>query len=366
MFGVFFASAGLLIAGLYIESGPTVQNILVVHVSVGGLVGLGFGLMYLPAMDIVPHYFDRRLGLATGIAAAGSGVGQVVLAPVLHLGTKNLGLGSTLLCLAALVASAAAFALLYKLPKDWAEGNGYRGISPSSSRRPSAESMEPSGTEGAVVSSNALGEINAKSSAKTSSAYSLNLLLVSHFLFNIGIFTAFSFTTDRAVLRGLNGGSSSLLLSLMGVSNCFGRVVFGFLLDRFRTQAISLTVSVMVINSVSIISSDFLPDLVGQAIFSTIFGLTFGCYISSVMVVLSLTTASRSNLTNPLGLVLLTAGISSLAGPILAGALYDLTGSHRLGFLSCGGLATLGALLPLTLPIMQRPFRTPNKQCYYV
>ena len=33
---------------------------MVVHVSVGGLVGLGFGLMYLPAMDIVPHYFDRR------------------------------------------------------------------------------------------------------------------------------------------------------------------------------------------------------------------------------------------------------------------------------------------------------------------
>ena len=79
LLGVFFASAGisvlhlvlnrdwfsitfsgLLIAGLYIESGPTVQNILVVHVCVGGLVGLGFGLMYLPAMDIVPHFFDRR------------------------------------------------------------------------------------------------------------------------------------------------------------------------------------------------------------------------------------------------------------------------------------------------------------------
>ena len=47
-------------AGLYIELGPSVQNILVVHISVGGLVGFGFGLMYLPAMDIVPYYFDRR------------------------------------------------------------------------------------------------------------------------------------------------------------------------------------------------------------------------------------------------------------------------------------------------------------------
>ena len=129
----------------------------------------------------------------------------------------------------------------------------------------------------------------------------------------------------------------------------------------------------MVLNSVSIISSDFLPDLAGQAVFSAIFGFTFGCYISSVMVILSLTTASRTSLTTPLGLVLLTAGLSSLAGPILAGALYDLTGSHRfvslhskvpthnstfntrLGFLSCGGVATLGALLPLALTTIQRP-----------
>ena len=57
---IFLYFSGLLISGLYIESGPTVQNILVVHISVGGLVGLGFGLMYLPAMDIVPHYFDHR------------------------------------------------------------------------------------------------------------------------------------------------------------------------------------------------------------------------------------------------------------------------------------------------------------------
>ena len=153
------------------------------------------------------------------------------MAPALHLGTQNLGLGATLLCLAALVSSAAAFALLYKLPRDWAEGNGYRGISPSSSRRPSAESMEPSAPEEPAVSDaplKSLGEVD----SKTFCTCSLQLLLVSHFLFNIGIFTAFSFTTDRAVQRGLNSGSSSLLLSLMGISNCVGRVIFGLLLDR--------------------------------------------------------------------------------------------------------------------------------------
>ena len=102
------------------------------------------------------------------------------------------------------------------------------------------------------------------------------------------------------------------------------------IVPRFRNYSVSLTVSVMVLNSVSVISSDLFPDLVGQAVFSSIFGFTFGCYISSVMVMLSLTMASRTNLTTPLGLILLTAGLSSLAGPILAGALFDFTGSHRL------------------------------------
>ena len=136
-----------------------------------------------------------------------------------------------MLSLAGLVASAAGFALLYKMPGDWSwsDGSGYKGISPSSSRRPSAESVEHSAAEGLTCSA----EVNSKAESQGGGYLcSLLLLLVSHFLFNIGIFTAFSFTSDRAVQRGLDLASSSLLLSLMGVSNCAGRVLFGLLLDR--------------------------------------------------------------------------------------------------------------------------------------
>ena len=134
-----------------------------------------------------------------------------------------------MLSLAGLVASAAGFALLYKMPGNWSDGSGYKGISPSSSRRPSAESVEHPAAEGLTCSA----EINSRAESEGGGyLYSLLLLLVSHFLFNIGIFTAFSFTSDRAVQRGLDLASSSLLLSLMGVSNCAGRVLFGLLLDR--------------------------------------------------------------------------------------------------------------------------------------
>ena len=63
------------------------------------------------------------------------------------------------------------------------------------------------------------------------------LLLLSHFLLHLGIFSYFSFSTDRAIqFGGLSKAESSLLLSIIGVSNCLGRVVFGQLLDRWKQK----------------------------------------------------------------------------------------------------------------------------------
>ena len=50
--GVAVSSSGLLMAAVYIHL-VMEPSIVVLHVSVGLLTGLGFGLMYLPAWDIV-------------------------------------------------------------------------------------------------------------------------------------------------------------------------------------------------------------------------------------------------------------------------------------------------------------------------
>ena len=59
------------------------------------------------------------------------------------------------------------------------------------------------------------------------------LFLLSHLLLNLGISSFFAFTPDRAIqFGGLSKAESSLLLSIIGVSNCLGRIVFGRLLDK--------------------------------------------------------------------------------------------------------------------------------------
>ncbi|MFH4976687.1 hypothetical protein AB6A40_003396 [Gnathostoma spinigerum] len=51
-------------------------------VSVGCVMGFGFGLMYCPAIVVVTIYFEKKRAMATGIAVCGAGVGTVIFAPV--------------------------------------------------------------------------------------------------------------------------------------------------------------------------------------------------------------------------------------------------------------------------------------------
>ncbi|VDK69735.1 unnamed protein product [Litomosoides sigmodontis] len=50
--------------------------------SAGCVMGVGFGLMYCPAIIIVTMYFEKKRALATGIAVCGAGVGTVLFAPI--------------------------------------------------------------------------------------------------------------------------------------------------------------------------------------------------------------------------------------------------------------------------------------------
>lgn len=50
--------------------------------SFGFVTGLGFGLIYLPAIVSVTYYFEKRRAFATGLAVCGSGVGTFMFAPI--------------------------------------------------------------------------------------------------------------------------------------------------------------------------------------------------------------------------------------------------------------------------------------------
>ena len=43
-----------------------VKFIVVYYIVTGGLVGVGFCFMYFPAVAVIDHWFDKKIGLAQG------------------------------------------------------------------------------------------------------------------------------------------------------------------------------------------------------------------------------------------------------------------------------------------------------------
>lgn len=72
MLGAVVAAAGFLTSVL-------VPALPVLYFTFGVVGGLGYGLIFLPAVVIVGQYFSERRALATGIAVCGSGIGTSLL-----------------------------------------------------------------------------------------------------------------------------------------------------------------------------------------------------------------------------------------------------------------------------------------------
>ncbi|CAG2054288.1 unnamed protein product [Timema podura] len=69
--------------------------------------GIGFGLIYLPAVVCVGYYFETKRSLATGIAVCGSGFGTFAFAPLATMLLENFGWRGANIILAGLILNCA-------------------------------------------------------------------------------------------------------------------------------------------------------------------------------------------------------------------------------------------------------------------
>lgn len=52
---------------------------------------LGLGLIMVPSVPVIAHWFDRRLSLAQGVGAAGSGLGGLIMANAVRAALERWG-----------------------------------------------------------------------------------------------------------------------------------------------------------------------------------------------------------------------------------------------------------------------------------
>uniref|UniRef100_A0AC34PUZ0 Major facilitator superfamily (MFS) profile domain-containing protein n=1 Tax=Panagrolaimus sp. JU765 TaxID=591449 RepID=A0AC34PUZ0_9BILA len=78
----YVAIAGAIIAAIGFFTSALMPALPVIYFTFGIVGGIGFGLIFLPAVVIVGQYFSNKRALATGIAVCGSGIGTAFFSHV--------------------------------------------------------------------------------------------------------------------------------------------------------------------------------------------------------------------------------------------------------------------------------------------
>lgn len=185
------------------------------------------------------------------------------------------------------------------------------------------------------------------------------LLAISNFLLYFWADVPYVFVTDFALSRGISDSQATFLISVVGIVNTVGQVIYGLIGD----QDWNLTV----IYGISCIGSGLavllLPAATSYWLMSTLCGL-FGFFVSanySLMTVMLVGYLGLEKLAQAYGLIMMIQGLANLGGPPLAGWLVDINNSYEIAFPVAGGFIMLSGVIVFLLYII----RLCGRFCHY-
>ncbi|XP_032529761.1 monocarboxylate transporter 12 [Danaus plexippus] len=106
--------AGALLSSVCVVASAFAKNVTTLIFTIGVGAGVGFGLIYLPAIVSVTVWFKRYRSLATGIAVCGSGLGTFLFAPITDALISNYGWRGAMALIGAFILNCVPLGLMFR------------------------------------------------------------------------------------------------------------------------------------------------------------------------------------------------------------------------------------------------------------
>ncbi|AHG03537.1 MFS transporter [Halobacterium sp. DL1] len=293
-------------------------------VAYGVVVGGGLSVVYVVAYATPARWFDRRVGLASGLASAGLGVGMLVVSPVATELVARVGWRDALVALAAGVAVvlAAAAALV-------------RG-EPGPEEAPTAEFPNGVDRAGDTDWRTQLAEVAAVARTRTFALTFVGWMTIYGTLYVV-LVNLVVFGTDV----GLTRATGATALAVVGAASAAGRVAIGFFGDRLgRIRVFVGCSSAMGVSTVALAGVE---TAVGLWAFAVVFGLAYGGN-GALLAPLTADLFGRANINSVFGLISVAFALSGILAPYLAGVGYETFATYDPVFVAAGVVAVGGAL----------------------
>jgi len=317
--------------GLFLGAGyllmSQISAIWQLYLFYGVIVGIGSSGSFVPLASTISRWFVRRRGLMTGIIASGVGFGTMIIPPVANWLISNYGWRTSYIIIAivALVLIILAAQFLRRDP-------GQLGLSPYGE----SEVQE----NGAGVETR---EFSLQGAIHTRQYWLFCATLFCSW-FGIGIILAH--IVIHATGLGISVASAANILAIIGGGGILGRITMGGIADRIGNKPALIT-------SFMLMSVAFLWLLTTREVwmfylFAIIFSFAYGAVstLESPMVAELFGLSSHGAI---LGAIFFADSVGTAIGTVLAGMIFDITGSYQSAFLACVALSIMAIILVVFL-----------------
>ena len=296
-----------------------ITNLLGLYLSYGLIVAVGSSAMYVPLVAMITRWFPEKRGLMVGIAVSGIGFGIGVVPTIASRLMVSFDWRSSLL-----IVGAASLVLIAGLAQL------LRTSQLATLSAPSGEKQHQTPAPAAALSFN--------QALKTSQFWLIFIAwLLYGFFYQVSSVHLIPYATDL----GMSELAAAALLTVIGIIGIIGRASLGFVGDKINNN-VTLAIGFIAVAAVFFIiaASATVPALY-------VYAIVYG-FFSGVGVLLASIKAEHFGLQALgaiTGAVILGNNIGGAAGPILAGRIFDVTGSYHPAFLLCGATGVAAGIV---------------------
>ena len=302
-----------------------------------------FGMTVLPTGRLVAAWYPHSRGRMTGVAATGNNVGGLVMPIFVAALLAAMPWGDTSMVIGVMafaVAGAAALAIR-EAPPTTGEQTGGRGAADTRAVRPPP----------------VLPDLDVRESVRTRNFYAVLVAIT------LGAFT-YSTILPHALAHLVNKGMSSTsalaALGTIAVGGIFGKILFGWMSDRFGARRMTMTnLAGQAVSAGLLAGADHAAVL---AVAAPLYGFFLGGFGTLYILVVQESFGLR-HYGSIMGLMNLGAVVPLGLGPLIAGASFDITGGYDAAFfLTCGLFVAATVVLVFARPRMLETIAAPDQR----
>jgi len=291
------------------------------------LLSMGSSAMFVVMMSTVSRWFDKKRGLALGIASSGVGLGIMVMAPFATFLISNFDWRMAFIIIG-VITWLIVFPLSRLLKKDPYEigalPDGLDSLSKDIKNK--EESIQPA-------------DFSLLQTLRTKTFWLITfvwLFLASN------MFLVFTHLVPHVTDIGFSAGEAAAVLSLVGGLSVVGRVLMGTVSDRIGRKPTAIICALL--QAGAMVWLTWSQDLWMLYLFALFYGLAYGGIGPSIAALIGDTFGLR-NMGAILGALDIGFGVGGALGPAIGGLIFDATNSYFMAFLLGAVVMFISALL---------------------